>query len=170
MSITVKTFGQKCFVLNKKKTNLFLKRKSQFVKAESFEGMVATACGVLRSDITWVDNQICCVWYVVPTQKPSWNRNVLLKFLDPLQMLINKYFVFSISNSIWVSKKAIRCNRLVMMMITLIWTMLSSREALLPTSRIKPLIAFYDTHRWKGGDGILLCRHHTAAGGAHGLI
>ena len=26
----------------------------------------------------------------------------------------------------------------------------------------KPLIAFYDTHGQKGGDGILLCRHHTA--------
>ena len=26
----------------------------------------------------------------------------------------------------------------------------------------KPLIAFYDTHGRKGGDGILLCRHHTA--------
>ena len=27
----------------------------------------------------------------------------------------------------------------------------------------KPLIAFYDTHGRKGGDGILLYRHHTAA-------
>ena len=26
----------------------------------------------------------------------------------------------------------------------------------------KPLIAFYDTHTRKGGDGILLCRQHTA--------
>ena len=26
----------------------------------------------------------------------------------------------------------------------------------------KPLIAFYDTHGRKVGDGILLCRHHTA--------
>ena len=26
----------------------------------------------------------------------------------------------------------------------------------------KPLIAFYDMHGQKGGDGILLCRHHTA--------
>ena len=26
----------------------------------------------------------------------------------------------------------------------------------------KPLIVFYDTHEWKGGDGILFCRHHTA--------
>ena len=27
----------------------------------------------------------------------------------------------------------------------------------------KPLITFYDTHGRKGGDGILLCRHHTAS-------
>ena len=26
----------------------------------------------------------------------------------------------------------------------------------------KPLIAFYDTHGREGGDGILLCRYHTA--------
>ena len=27
----------------------------------------------------------------------------------------------------------------------------------------KPLIAFYDTNERKGGDGIILCRHHKAA-------
>ena len=26
----------------------------------------------------------------------------------------------------------------------------------------KPVITFYDTHGRKRGDGILLCRHHTA--------